>query len=472
MPSRCFIAVAMILVTVLYFAMPARAQWVAEPPSIDPFAQVVRPSVFTDTVPNNGSMQPPPGMYLPGPSNPPFAGPPPVATQGPQFQDAMQFQGPVPTIGGQDAPPIGMKVSESQSLISTGTNSVYRFLDHLEANFVVRGYYLNDQRIVWSGMEETFGAEGIIAPRLRQRCGDFEFLIDSEFYINQPYDRNQLMNNAERWSYAANFRIDPFEVSQLALVTNYEDWTFKIGKFVTPFGRTYFPLYTNSRMDAPYIRTETIRWRETGILAHYKSGYFVGDIALTNGVDNLDTNSSKALVARIGLESDSWAVGCSLKKQDGNGSESQKEFGNHYGVDVMFRNGPFQFSSECIFDEYGFGRPGFDPLNITWVRSIYYRDVSSGQQGVPCTGIGYYANLDYADGPWNTTLNYGEFYPLYSGTAPDQRIQRRGIIKAAYRVAAPLQVFSVLMIENGGYIAQQNESRKPITVLGGFQFTF
>ena len=104
-------------------------------------------------------------------------------------------------------------------------------------------------------------------------------------------------------------------------MTNYSDWTFKIGKFVTPFGRTYFPLYTNADWDAPFIRTEVIGWRETGILAHYKSGYFVGDIALTNGGENLYTNSSKFLVARVGLESDCWAIGCSAKKGNGNGSE-------------------------------------------------------------------------------------------------------------------------------------------------------
>ena len=102
---------------------------------------------------------------------------------------------------------------------------------------------------------------------------------------------------------------------------------------------------------------------------------------------------------------------------------------------MMFRNGPFQLSAECIYDEYGFGRPGFNPLDITWVKSIYYRDVSSGQQGVPCTGIGYYVNLGYADGPWNTTLNYGDFYPLYTGTAPDQRVQHRGLAKVAYQLA-------------------------------------
>jgi hypothetical protein len=345
-------------------------------------------------------------------------------------------------------------------------------LDHLEVNVVARGYYSNDQRLEWSGMETTFGAEGVIAPKLRQRCGDLEFVLDSEFYINEPYDKNQLFNDPERQSYAANFQVNQFEISQLALVTKYEDWTFKAGKFATPFGRYYFPLYTNAMWDAPFIRSEAIDWRETGILAHYKSGWFVGDIALINGGENLATNSERSAMARVGLESDDWAVGCSGKQGGGIGSEAAKELQNYFGVDMMFRSGPFQFSSECIYDEYGFGRPGFNPLGITWVKSIYYRDVSSGHQGTPCTGVGYYVNLGYDQQPWNTTLNYGDFYPLYTGTATNQRVQHRGLAKVAYQVAKPLQIYSVLIVENGGYIAQENEKRIPVAVLGGCQFTF
>ena len=382
----------------------------------------------------------------------------------------MQLQQTVPAAG-PDVPPLGVNPPEGQVLVPSGTNSAYRLLDHLEVTGLARGYYRNDQRIAWSGMEDNFGAEGIIAPRLRQQCGDFEFLIDSEFYINEPYDSDQLMNDAERRSYAANFQVDQFEVSQLALVTNYDDWTFKIGKFVTPFGRFYFPLYTNSRMDAPFIRTDVIEWRETGILAHYKSGYFVGDIALTDGGENLGTNSGKSLMARAGLESDSWAIGGSVKQGQGNGSELDKEFDNHFGVDMMFRSGPFQISSECIYDEYGFVHPGLNPLDITWVRSLYYRDVSSGQSGVPCSGVGYYVNLDYAGGPWNTTLNYGDYYPLYTGTASNQHILHRGLAKVAYRFAEPLQIYSAVILENS-YIAQENAPRRPVAVLGGFQYTF
>jgi hypothetical protein len=172
------------------------------------------------------------------------------------------------------------------------------------------------------------------------------------------------------------------------------------------------------------------------------------------------------------LESDFWAIGLSAKKGAGVGSEIDKEFSDYYGFDLMLRSGPFQLSAECIYDEYGFGRPGFDPNNSTWVKSIYYRDVSSGQQGVPCTGIGYYVNLGYADGPWNALVNYGDFYPLYTGTAPDQRVQHRGLIKVAYQLAKPLQIYSVLIVENGGYLAQENEARIPVAVLEGCQFKF
>ena len=492
------VAAALIAVTALTLSAGAAPADPPEEPPIDPFAQAARPANYSEPAPPGGVAIPPTvgpmigappgaatgpmGVYPPAPpSNWPLAGQPPIAAPGPQFMDAGQFQqAPLPY--DPCVPPGGSEPPAGQSLVPVGTNSVYRLLDHLEAKVVARGYYENDQRICWSGMEETFGAEADITTRLRQRYGDFEFLIDGEFYVNQPYDSNELMDDAERRSYAANFRVNEFDISQLSLSTKYDDWTFTIGKFVTPFGRTYFPLYTNAMWDAPFIRTEVIGWRETGILAHYKSGWFVADVALTNGGQDLGTNSSKFVVARLGLESDDWAVGASAKKGNGVGSEMDKEIDNHFGVDLMFRSGPFRISSECVFDQYGFGRPGFglpdNPLdNITWVRSIYYRDVSSGQAGVPCTGVGYYVNADYNTdynaGPWTATVNYGDYYPLYTGTAPDQRVQHRGVAKVGFRFAKPLVVYSALIVENGWYIAQEKRAphslrpagRLPVDVL-------
>jgi hypothetical protein len=425
----------------------------------------------------------PSGSYLPGPaSSQPMTAAPNVApglppTFGPAWPGPAQWQ-QVPPAGPEYLPSADADLQAGIPVASGGTSSFSRLMDHLEGNAVIRGFYRNDQRIAWSGMEETFGAEADLTPRLRYRYGEFEFVVDSEFWINQPYEKNPLLNDAERQSYAADFAVDPFAVGKLALVTNYFNWTFKIGKFETPFGRAYYPIYTNpylstnSGMDEPYIRTEVIQSRETGILAHCKFGYFVGDIALTNGGDNLDTNSSKALVARIGWESDNWAFGASAKKEDGDGSELIKEFGNYFGFDLMFRQKPFTLSAECIYDEYGFTHPGFDPLDIYWIKSIYYRDVSSGYDDTPCTGVGYYVDLDYAEGRWDATLDYGEFYPLYTGTAPDQHLNRRGLVKVAYRISEPLQTYTVIILENGGYIAQDDKPRNGVTFLQGFQFTF
>ena len=67
---------------------------------------------------------------------------------------------------------------------------------------------------------------------------------------------------------------------------------------------------------------------------------------------------------------------------------------------------------------------------------------------------------------------YGDFYPLYTGTAPDQRVLHRGLLKVAYRFARPLQIYSILIVENGGYLAQENEPRRGLAAVEGFQFTF
>ena len=138
----------------------------------------------------------------------------------------------------------------------------------------VRGYYLNDQRIEWSGQESTFGAEGGIAPVFRHQFDKLEMTVQGEFYINQPFNRNILVDTAERRSYAGNFDVDTFEISQLYIELQCGDWSLTAGKMVTPFGRTYFPLYSNSRLDAPFIRTEVIHWRETGLSARYCPGQF------------------------------------------------------------------------------------------------------------------------------------------------------------------------------------------------------
>ena len=267
------IAVLILAVGLGLSASPACAQWAAKPPPIDPFARVARSGDSPDGGTVNGPGLPPPsapainaptgpvaappgacypappyhphrcsacadcrssGRIVVGPYNPPPVAPPPVAVQGPQFQDPMQLQ--------QTAPAADNIPTKDQSLVPSGTNSVSRLLDHLEVNGVARGYYLNDQRIEWSGMEETFGAEGDYHAPASPAVRRFRIRHRQRVLHQRALSTaiNCYRTIAERKSYAANFQVDQFEISQLALVTNYGDWTFKIGKFVTPFGRYLF----------------------------------------------------------------------------------------------------------------------------------------------------------------------------------------------------------------------------------------
>jgi hypothetical protein len=336
---------------------------------------------------------------------------------------------------------------------------------------LVRGYFRDDQRIQWTGMEESFGAEGVIAPMYRRQLGAWETKVEGEFYLNQPFDQNYLDDSPERHSYLANFRVNTFEISKLLISCRRDDLTITVGKMETPFGRYYFPLYSNARIDAPFIRTESILWRETGLLIHYQPGIFVGDVAVTNGSEDLDSNSSKALISRLGLQNDYSAVGISVKWQDGIGSDEQKEYKNHAGADAMVRFGQFQLSGEFIYDEFGFRRPGFNPDDITWYHSIYYRDMNRALN-VPCTGVGYYVNLGYKVDRWDINLNYGEFYPTPIGDPQHDEINRRGIVKAAYNFTPVLQPYCAVLVENTGFIAQEDRPRKGLMVLSGLQYVF
>jgi hypothetical protein len=336
---------------------------------------------------------------------------------------------------------------------------------------LARGYYRNDQRIAWSGVEETFGAEGVIAGQLRRQCDDWEVAVNGEFYINQPFDQNIITATQEQVSYLGNYRVNTFEISQLSVSCRHNDFTLTAGKMVTPFGRYYFPLYTNARIDAPYIRTESILWRETGVLLHYQPGILVGDVAMTNGSEDLDTNSSKAVISRLGLQQGNWAVGMSVKCQDGIGSENQKEYKNHVGADAMIRWGRFQLSSEFIYDEYGFRRPWFNPADIFWQHSIYYRDLNL-RDGAPLTGVGYYVNLGYCAGRWDINLNYGDFFPVPMGNPQHDEANHRGIVKCCYHRTQCLGLYGCALMENSGWIAQLDEPRQGYMVLGGLQYTF
>ena len=339
-----------------------------------------------------------------------------------------------------------------------------------EFNIAARSYYINDQRIEFSGQEATFGVEGALAGNVHHEHGGWETAVHGEFFFNQPFDRNILVDSPERVSYRGNFETDALEISQLMVSARNGDFLVQLGKMLTPFGRAYFPLYQNSRQDAPFIRTESILWRETGLVLQFDPGVVVVTAAVMNGSEDRDTNSSKALVARAGIDMDFFAIGASVKTQDGIGSETQKYFNNHVGADIMFRHGPVTFSGEVIYDEYGFRRP-FNPDNITWGRSIYYRDQFIGVKE-PITGVGYYVNLDIALENWAWMLNYGEFYPKSIGDPRHDVITRRGIAKAIWHATPHIDAYTMILIENNVAGAQANRLRRGFNVLSGFEWAF
>jgi hypothetical protein len=333
-----------------------------------------------------------------------------------------------------------------------------------------RGYYINDQRIEFTGLEATFAAEGVIDGGIHQRAGDWELMLEGELFLNQPFDRNILMDTPDRRSFAANFDVEPLQISQLYAGAQRGDWFLAMGRFVTPFGRFYFPNYRNNFDDSPFIRSEAIRFRETGLLVEWNPEGWIFTGAVTNGGFEQDTNSSKAFIGRAGIERAWFALGASVKNQDGIGSEGQKSFNGHVGMDAMIRSDPWTLSAEVIYDEYGMRRPGTALTDIFWGRSLYFRDVNEGLN-LSITGVGYYVNLGYEGPAWSISLNYGEFYPEQLGVPEHDQPIRRGLVKASRFWTPQFETYGIVLVENDRDDGLDTHPRRGVYVIAGMQFS-
>jgi len=333
-----------------------------------------------------------------------------------------------------------------------------------------RAFYFNDQRLQWSGQEATFGAEGVFAGAVTRQFQDWQIGMQAELFLTQPYNDNILVDTPERVSFRGNFDDEALEVSELFIEARRGDLSISVGKRYTPFGRVWFPLDTNRLFDAPFIRTESINFRETGLRMDYTPGRLDLSVALTNGSEDLDTNSTKAGIARIGFNGDGYAFGGSVKFHDGVGSEAQKYRQNHVGLDGMITRGRWNLSGEIIYDEYGFRR-AFDPLDITWGRSIYNRDQFFA--GGPLRGTGYYLNLNYLGDTWSTTFNYGVFSPnVFTGDAIHDRNTHRGYAKFVRHFGQGLDAITTVILDNDVPIAQAARIRKGFLFFTGLEYGF
>ncbi len=311
---------------------------------------------------------------------------------------------------------------------------------------LARGYFLADERVQWSGLEATFGAEAALNPRYVYRTGDWLARADGIFFFNQPFEPNILVDE-NRASYVENFYHDTFQVWQLNIGITHGDFTVVVGKDRTPFGRYYFPIYSNSHFDAPFVHTEVIKWVETGLFLRFAPGPINLEVAVTNGGIDRDTNSSKALACRAGIDTPCWAFGASAKLQDGTGSEAQKLNNSYYGFDAMARWRRFELSSEAVWDEYGF-RNAYNPDDIFWGRSIYYREVFSGEVDGSLHGFGYYVNLAYIHGRFRLDANYGEYYPDQIGNPFQDTNNARLLLQGSLAIMPCVQAFACFMSEN------------------------
>ena len=337
-----------------------------------------------------------------------------------------------------------------------------------------RGFYANDQRIQWTGVESSFGAEAVLRGSYSAAAGAWNMRLQGEFQLNQPFDGNMLADTPERIWFIDNCTPEPFEFTELYAEASRGDFRMRLGKFPTPFGRYVSPLYTNRRSDAPFLRTEVVHWWETGLSMQWTPGWFVGEVAVVNGCEDLDTNSSKAGIGRLGFDIGFFEGGVSAKVQDGIGSDQQKMYNKQWGLDLALKNDWFRVSCETVWDVYGARRSSFDPTASQWGGSIYYRDVYPGHdEGVE--GWGVYFDALARWNSWTINLNYGYYKPeeLNLPSTPQHDIAiNRTLIKLAYDFTPHFGVYGLTLFETDSYVAQEDRLRRGKSFVCGLEGRF
>ena len=59
-------------------------------------------------------------------------------------------------------------------------------------SFLARGFYLNDQRLEFTGNEATFAAEAQFFFQAQHYLNDWSVGLDAELFLTQPFNRNIL----------------------------------------------------------------------------------------------------------------------------------------------------------------------------------------------------------------------------------------------------------------------------------------
>jgi hypothetical protein len=139
----------------------------------------------------------------------------------------------------------------------------------------------------------------------------------------------------------------------------------------------------------------------------------------------------------------------------------------------MIRSGNWTLSSEIIYDEYGMYHD-FDPNDIFWKKSIYYRQINK-REHAPIHGVGGYVDLSYNGSSYIVGVNYGEYHPeqLRKPNYPQHDyVNRRFIIKFGWNFTNNLQWYNAYIRETDGFIAQEGRIREGNTLVSGVKMEF
>ncbi len=292
----------------------------------------------------------------------------------------------------------------------------------------------------------SFGVEGKFKADFRKIRNGKTLFATLELFLNQPYGKNMLTDQ-ERKKYIESFKKNSVEISRLMIGYKSENFFIGIGKGISNFGKFYFPIFINNyKFASPFIRSEAILLRETGIFFSYKLSLISLSLAIVNGEENMDTNSFKAGIVRLGFDFPFLKFGVSVKAHDGIGSEQQKIYKNHLGGDFIIKSGKFSLSGELIYDQYGFHKD-FDESEIFWPTSVYYRDIFY-KYNTPIEGIGGYLNFKIEGKKALLNFSYGQYIPQKIGHQYHDQDIKRFIVKIRKGILREISIFAVGILEN------------------------
>ena len=339
----------------------------------------------------------------------------------------------------------------------------------------VRAYLLDDLRIQWSGVEATFGVEGAVELD-HSRPGPFGPLeVRGRFDLNSTWRQAVLAGDGtNRDDYLATFDVDPFYLANLYVTFETPGLTWQVGKFPSPAAAAFrkelgLGLF-NSGLDAPFVHTEIVDRREIGVGLGKRHGSWGWKFAVTNGEEDLDTNSAKASMLLLELGSREGRLFKLFGKvQDGIRSEAFKAPASYAGFGVYAgRPQRVRFAFEATVDTHGLYRDYTGP--ITWPTSIYHRDVYDG--GDPIWGYGAHVVFRRDRGPWQACLSYGEYYPDHIGLPEHDEPVKRFLLSARRAFRGDGSFYWMLILENERPDEDWQKGDRPVAAAMGVEVSF